>query len=47
MRRRRGARAAAVLLALALGAGPLLLPAAAAVPAGATVWGYSEGLAQC
>lgn len=47
MRRRRGARAAAVLLALALGAGQLLLPAAAAVPAGATVWGYSEGLAQC
>ena len=47
MRRRRGARAAAVLLALALGAGPLLLSAAAAVPAGATVWGYSEGLAQC
>lgn len=48
MRRGRGARALAVLLALAVSAGLLLLPAgAAAAPAGATVWGYSEGLAQC
>ena len=47
MRRRRGVRVLAALLALVLSAGLLLLPAAAAAPAGATVWGYSEGLAQC
>ena len=40
---RRGKR---LLAALLLCAGVLTLPAAAA-PEGATVWGYSEGLAQC
>ena len=46
MRRTAGARALAGLLTLSLCAALLALPAAAA-PAGATVWGYSEGLAQC
>ena len=46
MRRGKGKRALAGLLAAALCAGLFFLPASAA-PEGATVWGYSEGLAQC
>lgn len=46
MRRGKGKRALAGLLAAALCAGLFFLPASAA-PEGAAVWGYSEGLAQC
>ena len=46
MRRPCGRRALGALLCLALCVSLLVLPAAAA-PEGATVWGYSEGLAQC
>ena len=46
MRRGKGKRALAGLLAAALCAGLFFLPASAA-PEGATVWGYGEGLAQC
>ena len=46
MRRGKGKRALAGLLAAALCAGLFFLPASAA-PEGAKVWGYSEGLAQC
>ena len=46
MRRGKGKRALAGVLAAALCAGLFFLPASAA-PEGATVWGYSEGLAQC
>ena len=45
MRGRRTGRVLACLLAMLLWAGQML-PATAA-PDGATVWGYSEGMAQC